>query len=124
MRSTRKGAKTRGEYRSVAERAAEGEYELVDPLDYLILDNLPEEGTTIGGILPLGATVSDIAKNKLGIEVESSMISGRMVSLKTAGLAVVISMARSDSAGWQITKLGEKILAEWKDKQSNNKEGE
>jgi hypothetical protein len=113
-----------GEYKPVAEQAREGIYELVDPLDYLLLDALPKQGTTMGGVVPLGESVRNLQATKFGM-LDTGQISGRLVAMRAAGYCLPVRTAsvKNDSGkAWQITPFGEKVLAEWKKNQSTSEE--
>lgn len=107
-------------YRSVRERAQEGEIKLVEPLDYLILDALPLEGTMLGDFIPLGATVRDLVKTTFK-GLDSDLISGRVRAMEFYGLTkqVVLPSAR----GWQVTKTGQQWLSDWKSRQNGKEKG-
>jgi hypothetical protein len=111
-------ARTKSEpYVRVADQARAGTLELIDPLDYLILDKLPKEGTTMGGIIPLGLSARDLAATALKGVLEGNAVGGRLTMMKMAGLATdvrTLGHKQSGIRGWQITSLGEKYLADWK----------
>lgn len=115
--------KRKGEYTRIADRDEEGQVAmLVDPLDYLILAELPVEGASLGGVIPLGETVRNLSTAKFDGLVDPGMLSGRFMSLSSLGYVKRIKLPRSDLAGWQITERGQKVLANWKKTQTNHEE--
>lgn len=112
-------------YKRVADRAAEGNIDLVDPLDYLILDSLPPEGTTMGGVIPLGETVRNLANTTFKGIVTNTALGGRMTSLQAYGLVKGVVLPSRDGRGWQITPAGDKALREWQStrKEQNGNDG-
>lgn len=105
-------------YERIADKAARGVYSLVEPLDYLILDKLVDEGTTMGGYYPLGTTVVNLVK-QFEKQVPSSVISGQLRSMYIQGLVVKIKIAGATAGhAWQRTERGVKALNEWKERNS------
>jgi hypothetical protein len=108
------------EYTKVKEQVTEGIYEMVEPLDYLILDALPKQGMTLGGVTPLGETARNLQATKFSV-LEVSAIAGRLHALGAAGLAVPIKMAAAKgSKGWQVTPQGRKYVEAWKATRKEN----
>lgn len=110
-------------YKRVGDRAAKGDYTLIEPLDYMILDKLPDEGTTMGGIYPLGASVANLVKlfkKETGQDVPSGVFSGQLRSMHMQKLAVKVKVTGIGSAAfaWQRTKEGKKLLNKWKERNS------
>lgn len=107
-----------GQYKRIGELAKAGDFSwLVEPLDYLLMDQLPDEGTNVGGMYQLGATV-----NKLGeaFPVGSNVLSGRLRALSMGGLVRKIRMvaeARGRDYAWQKTVFGKEVLEKWKAQQ-------
>lgn len=109
---------------TLPERAARGEYELVDPLDYLILDKLQPEGTLFAGLYPLGDTVKALGAKFDQVKggLTGSFIVARLRPLRLQGL-VVPKNAGSSTRGktvWQRTARGTEVLTKWKETNSGN----
>lgn len=117
--------RSRETYKTMAERDRDGdEVYLVEPLDYIILESLPEEGANVGGVIPLGETVRNLVSTKFKeVGVDAAMLGGRFTSLSALGYVKRIKIPRSDAAGWQITARGQEVLDAWKATQTNHKEG-
>jgi hypothetical protein len=112
----------------LSDRAKRGEYELVEPLDYRLLEKLPPEGTTAFNLYPIGTTVKELSKDFK--QIPQTQISARIRSMHVQGLAKKVRMLGAElgeqrkgraSAGsaWQLTESGAKLLANWKEKSSN-----
>lgn len=88
--------------------------ELVDPLDYKILELLPVEGTTMSGLYPLGTLVKEVSRT---LKIPSGVATGRVRYMDYAGLVKQIKALGSGTAkhAWQRTFLGDKYLTEWRD---------
>lgn len=82
------------------------------PLDVLILKELPKEGTMFMGVYPEGASIRDVQKVVAEGRLTSSMISTRLRVLHLFGLVTGVTIPRSPTIGWQITKKGEEFVAE------------
>ena len=110
------GRKRSGPYKSAAQRVAEGKLELVDPLDYLILEALPDEGTMLGGFIPLGETVRSLKTTTFkALPRAADTLGGRLRAMEVYGMTKSVVMP-GESRGWQKTKLGKKTLAAWRAK--------
>lgn len=100
----------RDRYKRLSEQAEEGKFSLVMPLDKMIVEKLPLEGTLFGGLYPLGETALNLRKKHFR-ELTPDQISARLRSLQEQGL-----VASSPSVGtggtliWQRTKRGEDVL--------------
>lgn len=112
------------EYERVGKKAARGEFTLVEPFDYMILEKLPEEGTLFAGMFPLGETVANLITKFPKIPgqgtIPTSFVAGRIHSMKDQGL-VVKKQAMPGTSGkavWQRTERGTKTFENWK---KNNK---
>ncbi len=93
-------------------RAARGDFDLVLPLDLLLLEKLPVEGTTMGGVYEIGSTVREIHKT---IPVSVGSIAARLRSMEVQGLTRKVRMVGNNgTTAWQHTKLGKKLLDERK----------
>lgn len=110
----------------LAERAAKGNYTLIAPLDYLIMEALPEEGTLFAGLYPLGETVRNLGvklpKTPDKKNLPSSMIQTRLRLLSLQGLASKAqrNLGTSGAAVWQRTKTGTEVLKAWKGGQNGS----
>ena len=102
----------RGEYVRVGDRDT---YTLVDPLDYLILQELPDEGELMGGYYPVAETVKNLRKTKFP-QLDVNLLTGRVRGMGIYGLTVKVNLA--GGAGWQITKKGKEVLAAWQQQQN------
>lgn len=87
---------------------------LIDPLDYLLLEKLPEEGTLAMGYYPLGESARSLKGSFNG--VPPTAIDSRLRSLKIAGLAAGVRLMPK-AQGYQITKRGQEVLAAWRSRQ-------
>jgi len=106
-------------YKNLETKIREGLYELVDPLDYIFLGLLPDEGSMFAGLYPLGETVQNI-RAKLTPEqqkaIKTASISNRMRIMHLMGL-VAKKEKGFDTGGnavWQITPTGKEVLTKWK----------
>ena len=123
---TRKGAnhlsspRKKESYKKVSARAVEGDLsQLVDPLDFLLLEELPDEGTTVGGLYQVGESVQSLAKKftqRSGVDLTTTLIASRMVSLKYHGLSRGVKMLGRNRGGnaWQRTVFGKEVAEEWR----------
>lgn len=104
-----------GQYTRLEKRAREGDRSwLVEPLDYLLLQELPDEGTNIGGLYQLGTTIEAIAKKYDGLT--SGVASGRIRAMNLAGMTKKVKMVAGGNGGkyaWQITPFGKEVLEKW-----------
>lgn len=89
-----------------------GVYNPVLPLDVLILKLLPKEGAMFMGVYPEGASIGDVRKGVADGKLGSPLISTRLRVLHLHGLAVPVSIPRSPTAGWQVTREGQQFIAE------------
>lgn len=97
----------------VKEKVEQGRYEFVVPLDFVILEALPNQGELLGGLIPLGRTVPDVVEQVLGGALDSPGVSARLRSLEAAGYTNSVKLGKGDR-GWQRTPQGVQALAEWK----------
>jgi hypothetical protein len=114
--------KVKNPYERVAEKAARGEFTLVEPLDYLILEKLPEEGTLFAGLYPLGETVANISKNlpKVnGKTFPSTVVTNRIRSMQAQGLTTDTRGATATRI-WQRSRHASQLFKTWKEKQSGS----
>lgn len=109
--------------KTIAERAAEGDYDLVIPLDFKILEEMPAFGTTLAGMYELGTTVGSIAKTYP--MVSSGSIAARVRNLHAMGICHMVKLiggpgGAGKTIAWQRTELGDRLLKEWKDKEAEH----
>lgn len=92
------------------------EKDLIAPLDYLILGDLPLEGTLVFDLYPDGHTSKHLAEVVLKGQLNAAQVGRRLGSLCKFGLAVSVN-APGHHAGklFQATPAGKKIAREWKD---------
>lgn len=116
----------RGRYHRVAEKAERGEYDLIEPLDYLLLSELEPEGTSLAGLYPIGTTIKSLAKKERFKEVPSTLIAARIRSMHVQQLVKKVKMAGADKerkgatgSAWQVTESGQKLLQTWKGMNGN-----
>lgn len=93
-------------------------FEPVLPLDMLILDFLPPEGSTFAGIYPIGETVKAMVNKIGGGKVGTGTFVARVRLMHKAGLIVNVNQPgvgrENTGRAWQITAKGKAQLAEWK----------
>lgn len=94
---------------------AKGEYRLVEPLDYLILEQLQDEGELFAGYYPL-ATVAATMRKEHFPELPMNIIATRLRMLNMQELAVPIQTVGS-KYGWQRTKKGKELMEAWRQQQ-------
>lgn len=108
--------KTKG-VEKLAEKGRLGNYQLIEPLDLILMGHLPKEGALFGGLYPLGETVQNLYL-KFEKKVKITTISTRLRVLNIQGL-VVNTMSVSEGRGktvWQRTPKGDQLLADRKEK--------
>lgn len=106
-------------YQRIRERATRGDYELVVPFDFLILEHLPEVGSLFAGLYPLGETVATISKSISKTSKEtlpSGIVYGRMRSMEVQGLVEFTKGPKSKRI-WQRTPKGSEVYKKWKEGQ-------
>lgn len=102
-------------YVRLGEKAARGEYELIEPLDYLLLSELPEIGTTLAGLYQIGSTVAELEKK---FPLTSSQIHARIRSLHVQGLVTKVKqMGSAGKWAWQRSEAGTAVVDKWKETQ-------
>lgn len=111
--------------KNLKEAAATEKYQLVAPIDYMILGFLPTEGTLVLGLYPLGETAHNI-RLKLTAEqqkvISTVTIGARLRVMQEQGLVVSQHPGvgkRTTSGGnsrmvWQRTTSGTNALNKWK----------
>ena len=89
------------------------ELQMVDPLDYLILQELPEEGAQ-AGLIPLGITTKHLRKMGKFDGLSSDLLSGRLRNMAHYGVTKTVNLVPvSAGKGFQITEKGQRLLDEW-----------
>lgn len=101
-------------YVRIAERVEKtGEYELIDPLDYKLLEVLPEEDAMFAGLYPLGETAIALS-NKLKGVLDSHQVAQRLRVMLHQGLVVKKkALGSSETAIWQRTATGKEVYEKW-----------
>ncbi|HXJ63280.1 MAG TPA: hypothetical protein VNN79_05960 [Actinomycetota bacterium] len=111
-------------YENLAQRAASGDYELIEPLDWYIIEMLHDEGEMFAGLYPLGDTAETIAKKftqvKGGLPV--TVLSNRLRNLHAQNLVVRVEKAPGTAGKsiWQRTATGKKLYLAWKENLNGN----
>jgi hypothetical protein len=105
-------AKKKEKYENLATKSARGEYELVDPLDYMILDKLQDEGTTMGGYYPLADSVPGLRKAHFS-DLPNTVVSARLRVMHIQGLVLQVKTVGS-KMGWQRTEAGKGVVEAWR----------
>lgn len=113
---------------AMSEKAKRGEYTLVEPLDYMILDFLHEDGQMFAGLYPLGDTVQGLHK-KFTKEQQAALpavsLSSRLRVMNIQGL-VIIKYSGVSAGGkmiWQRTKAGTGVVKKWKEEKKSEPSG-
>lgn len=98
---------------NLREKAEQGDYDsLVAPLDFLILELLPDEGETVMGFYPMAMTVSQLRKERFGVLSPGEM-SGALKRLTAMLMVVRVRTRGASTSGYQRTALGKQKLNEW-----------
>ena len=110
----------------IEQRAAAGEYSLIEPFDYLILGLLPDQGTLFAGLYPLGETALNLGKKMPKTpdkkNIPSSQIQARLRSLTLQGLVIKgATIGRGGKAIWQRTPRGADIYKAWQGAKNGSK---
>lgn len=92
-------------------------FEPVLPLDRLILDFLPPEGSMFAELMPIGETVKAMSVKVTNNLLPTSVISTRIRLLHKKGYVVPVHSTGQGTGhkSWQITPSGQQQLQEWKD---------
>lgn len=109
--------------KKIRERAEKGDFTLVEPLDFKLLEILPEVGTLFAGMYPLGETVKNIAKKMPtheGQDFPTKIVFGRIRSMELQGLVAQTRGGNSQRV-WQRTQRGSKVFKEWEAKHGSGK---
>lgn len=110
-------------YISQKDKNAKGIYDLVVPLDYLLLEKLQDEGTLFAGLYPLGDTVIGLGKKFDQVKggLDPKIVTSRLRSMQIQGLTISIHSGTSSGTVkvWQRTPVGATVLETWKKGQSS-----
>lgn len=97
-------------YKRLEDRAKEGKFDLVLPLDQMLVEKLPDEGETFAGMYPMGERVVSLRKQHFP-KLSADAISARLRSLEAQGLVVSTkSVGTGGNKVWQRTELGKLVL--------------
>jgi hypothetical protein len=83
----------------------------LDDLDRAILAMLPNEGSKLGKYLNDGLSVKGIAKSLSDTQLPTSVITGRMNSLRFQGMVVGVKGTSREDVRYQVTQKGKDSLA-------------
>jgi len=98
---------------NLAERAKRGDYDLIEPLDYMILDALPDEGELVMNYYPLAASSNQLIKEKFK-GMTAGQIGSSLSRMRIQGLTVKVKTRSVREYGYQRTKVGKQLLDKWK----------
>jgi hypothetical protein len=101
---------------SLAEINARGEYSLVEPLDYMILAQLQDEGTLMGGYYPLADSPAQLRKKHFP-ELTVTLLTVRLRVMHMQELVKIVNTAGTRSSGWQRTSKGKELVEAWQQQQ-------
>jgi hypothetical protein len=90
---------------------------LIEPLDFLILEKLPAEGTLIFSAYPDGKSSEELSQTVAEGNFTTLELSTRLRVLHKAHAVVTqrsFATKTKTRVVWQRTKLGEQWLSEWK----------
>lgn len=98
-----------------AERFKEGDRSmLVVPFDYLLMEELPTDGTLVGGLYPLGVTSNEMSRKRFKGAASAATLAARLRALEMCGLVKQVRMVKTSQTAYQRTKLADKEIAAWK----------
>lgn len=104
-------------HESLKSKGERGDYsDVIDPLDYLIMAELPSPGTTFGGLYPMGNNMEYVA-NRLHQqfkEVDLKLVIARMRTLLSLGLVHQVATISVRNRAYQRTENGEGVYSAWK----------
>ena len=103
--------------RSLIAAYERGDEVLVDPMDFILLDSLPPEGTMFAGAYPDGPSSQDLAANLFEGKIPAAQVAPRLRVLSVLGFCLHANRRGVTDRVWQITEKGEQLLADWKRKQ-------
>lgn len=111
-------------WENLREKSARGEFELIDPMDYMILELLPDEGELVMGYYPFTKDADTLVKERF-TDMRPGQLAGNMRRLIIQGLVIRVRTraAKSRSHGYQRTAQGRKLFDEWKKNQPPDKSG-
>jgi DNA-binding HxlR family transcriptional regulator len=90
---------------------------MIEPLDYITLDLLPDEGTNVG-LYQIGETVNQLRKKLGEKEISTGSLAARLRMMMIAGYVRKVRMVgTSGTQAWQKTVKGKEVLAAWQAKQ-------
>lgn len=112
------GTKAKREYKSVAQRAAEGKIQLIDPFDYIILGKLQNEGELLAGVYPVMTSVEELRTRHFDNKIAPEKISGRLRTMELMGLTKLIGSG--SHRGWQRTRKGKEVFEQWQSQRSSS----
>lgn len=86
---------------------------MIEPLDFMIIDTLPDEGTNVG-LYQVGETIRQLRK-KLGEgNISTGSLAARVRLLGQAGLTRQVRMVgTSGTLAYQKTVRGKEVLEAW-----------
>lgn len=109
-----------GEWKNLTQRAKEGNYDLVEPLDYMIIDLLPNDGELVMGYYPFAKTPRHLQEEKFK-ELSVAEIAGCLKRLSLQDLVARVRTRGAREYGYQRKPQAVKLLREWKANQPKSK---
>lgn len=99
---------------SLAERFKAGDRShLILPLDAKLIELLPDDGTSVGGLYQIGSTAAEL-KKKLDGALTSPQISTRLRLMNEMGLVQSVrTLGATRGASWQKTSTGKEFAEAW-----------
>lgn len=86
---------------------------MIEPLDFLIIKNLPDEGTNVG-LYQIGETTRKLHANLGPDKISVGSLSARVSTLVAVGFARPVNMVgTAGTRAYQKTKLGKEVLETW-----------
>jgi hypothetical protein len=104
---------------NILARYERGDAVLVDPMDYVLLDNLAPEGTMFAGAYPDGPNSVELAERLFEGKIKPSPIAARLRLLHLFGLATMLNRRGVNDRVWQVTPKGREVVEEWKRKKAH-----
>lgn len=102
---------------TIEEQAKKGDYVLVDPLDYLILGALPDEGELVMGYYPFAKTVQQLAKENLP-GMKGSQLVGPIRRLLIQDLIKRVATRNTRENAYQRSMKGKELFEKWEQEQA------
>lgn len=87
--------------------------DLINPLDFLILEKLPEEGEIAFGLYPQGESTQNLSNTSFK-PLTPTQLAMRLRILQTLGLVLKVTMLSRTKEGWQRTTKGKEVYETWK----------